>query len=246
MGVLNRDERPPDFTRNSTVSNHPLWATQATMGILLVLVVFAAAFLAGRSAGPTGAADAPWSPIAGIALAGGLFVGWAVADLPRQSHSLGGWLHGICLIALAFAVPPVAAAALVRRTPLESIAAIADPLRRRAFSGLSQTLALLFALTILFAVQLALGLVFDPEDRDIAFAELTGPATALLAVTFFAPRGTRTESHAEAAAALLLAASAIFIVFNESFLNWQAVWFAAALLALAWACWRAPGAQRRG
>jgi glucan 1,3-beta-glucosidase len=246
MGLFSREPDAAPFGRDGTISNHPLWRVQASIGVLLALVVFAAAFLAGRSAGPAGAADAPWPPIAGIALAGGLFVGWAVADVPTQSYSLADWLHGICLIALAFAVPPVTAAALVRRVPLQSFSAIADPLRRRQFSGLSQALALLFMLTVLLAVQLAFTLVFDPEGRDFAFAELTGPAAALLIATYFTPRGARSESHAEAAAALLLAASAIFIVFSESFLNWQAVWFAAALLTLAWTCWRAPGVQRRG
>ena len=33
--------------------------------------------------------------------------------------------------------------------------------------------------------------------------------------------------------AATLTASAVYIVGNESFANWQAVWFAAALLALA-------------
>ena len=33
--------------------------------------------------------------------------------------------------------------------------------------------------------------------------------------------------------AATLAASAVYLVFNESFANWQALWFAAGLLALA-------------
>ena len=38
---------------------------------------------------------------------------------------------------------------------------------------------------------------------------------------------------AETVAAAVLAASACYIVFNESFANWQAVWFCAALIGLA-------------
>jgi glucan 1,3-beta-glucosidase len=38
---------------------------------------------------------------------------------------------------------------------------------------------------------------------------------------------------AETVAAATLALSAIYIVFNESFANWQALWFCAGLLALA-------------
>jgi len=33
--------------------------------------------------------------------------------------------------------------------------------------------------------------------------------------------------------AATLAATAIYVVFNESFANWQALWFAAGLIALA-------------
>jgi glucan 1,3-beta-glucosidase len=40
-------------------------------------------------------------------------------------------------------------------------------------------------------------------------------------------------------AAAVLALSALYIVFNESWLNWQSVWFCAGLLALAVILWSA-------
>jgi hypothetical protein len=47
---------------------------------------------------------------------------------------------------------------------------------------------------------------------------------------------------AERVAAVVLAASAVYIVLNESFANWQAVAFCAALLGLAFILARARGA----
>jgi hypothetical protein len=42
------------------------------------------------------------------------------------------------------------------------------------------------------------------------------------------PRG-----HAETIAAIVLAGSAVYIVLNEGFANWQALWFGAVLTMLA-------------
>jgi hypothetical protein len=47
---------------------------------------------------------------------------------------------------------------------------------------------------------------------------------------------------AESAIAVTLAASAVYIVCNESFANWQAVWFSAALLVLAFTLLQAQDA----
>ncbi len=41
------------------------------------------------------------------------------------------------------------------------------------------------------------------------------------------------RGRAETVAAVVLAGSAVYIVFNESVANWQAVWFAAVLVVLA-------------
>jgi hypothetical protein len=98
------------------------------------------------------------------------------------------------------------------------------------------------ALAVL-AVQAALGLVFDPRYRDFLFAPLTAATVPLLLATRGKPamKGKLLERWkrrlqapaAETAVAATLTVSAIYIVGNESFANWQAVWFAAALLALA-------------
>ena len=88
------------------------------------------------------------------------------------------------------------------------------------------------ALTVL-AVQAALGLVFDPRYRDFPFAPFSGAVAPFLLTLRVWPRLRQLKPGAETAAAATLALSAAYIAFNETFANWQALWFCAALLALA-------------
>jgi hypothetical protein len=90
----------------------------------------------------------------------------------------------------------------------------------------------LIALTLV-ALEAALGLVFDPRYRDMPFAPLTAATIPFLVVMLSAPRTIGIRAKAEALAAAVLAASAVYIVFNETFANWQAVWFAAVSLVFA-------------
>jgi glucan 1,3-beta-glucosidase len=243
LGLLDAETGEMKFRWGGAVSNHPLWFYQGLLGVMLALVVFAAAFLAARSLGPHAPARADWRPIALIALPAGLFIGWAIAEVPQQTDSAFEWAHATLLIALAVATPAAAAAAIVHEKPIESFAALLDADARRGTHPLIQFVLLLFILTVLAAIQIALGLVFDPGNRDFPGAILTGPAVALLVLVLCRRPLARSPSIAETAAAIVLAMSALFIVFNETFWNWQALWLGFALLALAAACWLASGAR---
>jgi exo-beta-1,3-glucanase (GH17 family) len=242
-GLLDGETGQIKFRWGGAVSDHPLWFYQGLLGVMLAFVTFAASFLAARSLGPGGPARTEWRPVALIAFAAGLFVGWSVAELPLQSDSVFEWAHAALLIVLAVAVPPAAAAALVRGRPIESFAALFDPNSRRFMDPLSRTVTLLLVLTTVVAIELALGFVFDPANRDFVGAPLTGPVVAFLVLLSQIPPRARSASVAEVWAALILAVSAVFIAFNETLWNWQALWFALALLALAAACWLARGAR---
>ena len=52
-----------------------------------------------------------------------------------------------------------------------------------------------------------------------------------LLLTFARARRTGARALAETVAAAVLALCAIFIVWNETLANWQALWFAAAVVA---------------
>jgi glucan 1,3-beta-glucosidase len=242
-GLFGADTRAFKFRWGGAVSNHPFWFFQGLIGLLLAYVTFAAGFLAARSLGPRQPRAVDWPPVAGIALAGGLFVGWALANAPLESSTALDWFNSIFLVLLALGAPPVAAAAAVRRAPFEGFAALFDPFARRAADPVAKAVTALLAFAVIAAITSALELVFDPHERDIPFAPLTGPAAALLLLAWTNPPGQRRESFAEISAALILGLSAVFILFNETFWNWQALWFAAVLLALAAACLRARGAR---
>jgi exo-beta-1,3-glucanase (GH17 family) len=241
-GLIDADTGALKFRWGAAVSNSPLWFTQAMIGLLLAFVVFAAAYLAARSEGKSALDDVGWRPVAIIALAAGSFIGWAVADMPLQNQTITDWAHAGSVLVLGFVVPPVAASSIVLRIPLEGLAAILDPARRRRLRPLARVVTLLFLLVVALAIQQALVVVFD-SNADIPFAVLTGPAVAWLVLSFQqAPSGGR-DGAAERVAACFLAAAAVWITISESVWNWQALWFAAILLALAWSCRRARGVQ---
>jgi glucan 1,3-beta-glucosidase len=95
----------------------------------------------------------------------------------------------------------------------------------------------------LLAVQSALVLVFDPRYRDFAYAPLTAAVIPFLLLRFRAGPPSGSRAPAETVAAVVLVACAAFIVVNETFANWQALWHSAALLALALSLVRARAGQ---
>jgi glucan 1,3-beta-glucosidase len=98
-------------------------------------------------------------------------------------------------------------------------------------SRLSIVLGILLGVTTVMACITALGLVFDPRCRDFPFAPMT-----MAAISLFALRTSRTSHDAlpmsEMLFAVLLGSSAIYIVFNEGFENWQSLWTCAAYALL--------------
>ena len=237
-GLLDSEKRAPKFRWGGRVSDHPLWIYQGLLGIMLALVTFAAAYFAARSDGEDCLEKVNWIPISGTGLAGGLFLGWTLAQAPLESLSATDWVRSSILIFLAFFAPPIAAATITRQAPIAGFATVLDPLFWRAAAPLERLFSGLLLLTVIAAMAIALGLVFDPRYRDFPFAPLTGPIVSLFIATFASPPGLKRQSVAEPISAAILAVSAIYIWFNETPLNWQAGWFAALLLILAATCLR--------
>ena len=90
---------------------------------------------------------------------------------------------------------------------------------------------LLVVLTVV-ALQVALGLVFDPRYRDFPFAALGAGLAPFLILAQTQERRAGPRGVAETVMAVLLGASAAYIVFNEGFANWQALCLAAVLAGL--------------
>jgi glucan 1,3-beta-glucosidase len=90
----------------------------------------------------------------------------------------------------------------------------------------------------------ALGLVFDPRYRDFAFAPLSSGVAPYATLAFLRPSPGARRGQAEKMFAAALLICVVYIVPNESFANWQALWFAAPLVVLAFTLLRlrdAPG-----
>jgi len=246
-GLFDAETRAPKFPWGVAISEHPHWPRQAAGGMLLAVVVFAAAGLTRLRL--TGSLSAPvllWLAVAANATVAGIFVGLAIEKAPVESLGAGGWIRSIALVALAVATPLAASAAMMGKTAIPSFAAVLTTLRPR-FSWHSTTIiGLLVVALTLVAIQVALGLVFDPRYKDFPYAPLSAAIVplVLLSLTVGGSGGRRGAAEMTAAATLIL--SAIYIVFNESFANWQSLWFCALIVALAFTLLRSRGEAAPG
>jgi glucan 1,3-beta-glucosidase len=229
-GLYGAYRREAKFAWGGLVSNHPDWPWQAAGGVALAAAVFGAA-LAGR---PRKAAALPagwWLRITAIAVVSGTLIGWTVANVPLESLTVGDWLRSLAWAGVALMAPIVGAAASATGARMPSFAQILGRAPPRPRDGVAWSLGIVLIVIAVLSVQAALGLVFDGRYRDFPFAPLTGAVVPLLLVARWKPR--LKAPAAETAMAIALTGSAVYIALNEGFANWQALWFAASLLALA-------------
>lgn len=241
-GLFDDKAREPKFRWGEPVSNHPEWQLEAGLGIGAAFLVFAAAWLSPRGRKPEPIDWGRSLAIAAIAAGSGLVFGWAVLGLPMEPPELGDRLRSAGMLALTLLVPAFAAVAVARSTSLKSFAVVLNPRRWRRSEASSLLLAWLFVATMVAAIHVALGLVFDPRYKDFPLALLSGPALALAIVAFLSGPVLPRAGVAESVAAALLTGSALFIIVNEGIANWQALWFAGLLLALSLTALRAAPA----
>jgi exo-beta-1,3-glucanase (GH17 family) len=257
-GLYDAYDRQAKFNWGAAVSNHPYWRWQAGGGLVLAAAVFAAA-VAARRRTEVPVAFAQWLAVAAMAFVSGTLIGWTLENIPIESLSVGTWVRSLAWAAVALMAPVAGAAAVTSGMTMPSFASILGRKAQRPRQPLALVLgALLIALAVL-AMQAALGLDFDPRYRDFPFAPLSGGAFPLLVVSVLrhchlvtghsrkvATQFVSSETEipppaalsgryatAEVATAAMLGLSAIYIVFNETLANWQALWFCAGLIALA-------------
>ncbi|HET7211135.1 MAG TPA: beta-1,6-glucan synthase [Methyloceanibacter sp.] len=240
-GLYDGVQRAPKFRFGEAVSNHPDWRLKAGLGIGAAFLVFLAFWSGSRGVG----AERSWRHDAGaaaIALGAGLLFGLAAVNLPLEGETSEDRLRALGILVLALAVPLAASFAWARGIGLVGFATALDPSRWRQSGSIPVMLAPLFAATVVAAIHVALGLVFDPRYKDFPFAALTGPVIALAVLALADREQASAPGIAERVAAALLAGSALFIVGNEGLANWQALIFAALLLLLALTCLKAEAA----
>jgi len=240
-GLFDGTQRLPKLTSGAKltwglpVSDHPGWKWQAGAGVVLAAIVFGAALMAGQlRPQPLQAQSLQiWVRVALSAVASGTMIGWALANIPLESLTAGDWLRSLSWAAVAVAAPVLAAAAVVSGIPAPSFAQVIGRRSERVKGRLAVALGLVLIAITLLAVQAALGLVFDPRYRDFPFPALTAAAIPFAALRTSWPRLKGLVPSAETVAAGTLALSAVYIVFNETVANWQALSFAGGLVVLA-------------
>ncbi len=238
-GLFADGSRAQKFSWGEPVSNHPHWSWQAVGGVLLAGLVFAAAIRARRRAPEQGEIGfRAWFAVAFNAAVAGVMAGLTIESVPVESLGIGGWLRGLSFATLAVAVPLVGAAALAVPVGPPAFARIFGPKPDRERNGLALTLGILLIVLTVLAVQSALELSFNPRYRDFPYAPLTAAALPFLLLGLIAPRPAVARAVAEITAAAVLVLCAVFIVWNETLANWQALWFAAALVVVAFSLLR--------
>ena len=228
-GIFDRSTQGPKFNLGGAVSNHPHWLLGALFGILLAALTFGIAATAGGRKNPT--------PHIVAQDRGNRLPARGDVRPRRRGHSDPELqLRRLAALADLRAGCRGGADRLRRRlarsgATLPTFAAVLGRSGERR-GGLHWALGGVFIVLVLLALQAALGLVFDPRYRDFPFAPLTAAVVPFLVLMIAVPRPRGARAVAETVAGVALIASAGYIAINESFANWQAVWFCAGIVGL--------------
>jgi len=241
-GLFDAEQRALKYPPGIVISNYPFWKLQMGGGMVLAILVFAAAWLTLRRR--------PWTPrltswvAVGIsATTAGILFGVAVHKMLFESYGLGGWLVWGWLLAAAIASPVFCANALMSGRGLPTFLELLGPREVRLQSAMATILGLALIVTTLIGAETALGFVFDPRYKDFPFAALTMAVVPFAALTLLNRPKEGTRPVAEAVFAGLFAGAAVYTGFNEGSDNWQSLWTCAIYFVLAVTLWQARAAQ---
>jgi exo-beta-1,3-glucanase (GH17 family) len=237
-GLFDGVERKLKYPAGVAISNYPFWKLQMANGLLLCLCVFAVAGFT-RKRQQAAAPLTSWAAVAASATAGGILLGISIDKMLQESYGLGGWLVQGFLLTAAVTAPLLATYALMSGRGLPAFLEVLGPRKGLTPLFMSNILGVTLIVTTLIAAQTALGLIFDARWRDFPFAALTMAVVPFWTLAFLNGSKSGERPLAEAVFAGLFALAAIYIVFNEGFQNWQAMWTGAVYLLLGSALWRA-------
>nr|WP_245320463.1 beta-(1-6) glucans synthase [Bradyrhizobium lablabi] len=237
-GLFDGTERKLKYPAGVAISNYPFWKLQMAGGLLLCIGVFAVAlFMPKRRTSP--APLASWAAVAVSATASGILLGISVDKMLLESYGIGGWLLQGFMLMAAVAAPLLSTYALMSGRALPSFLEVLGPPKGLTPLFMSNMLGVTLIVTTLLAAQTALSLIFDARWRDFPFAALTMAVVPFWTLAFLNGAKSAERPLSEAVFAGLFALAAVYVVFNEGFENWQAMWTGAVYLLLASALWRA-------
>jgi exo-beta-1,3-glucanase (GH17 family) len=243
-GLYDGETRQLKYPAGVAVTNYPFWNLQLCSGLAFSACVFAAAFWASRRRSSLPRPEA-WLTVAISATVGGVLLGLAAEKWFYESFGFISWVMQSLLLAAAVAAPLLSSMAVMSERALPTVLDVIRPPGSRLRSLETIILGGTLAGVTLVAAVTALNLVFDPRWRDFPYPALTMAAVSLWMVTLFNRSKSSANPKAEASFATLLAAAALFILFNEGFANWQSLWLCAAYGLLSVTLWRVrPGTVR--
>jgi len=232
-GLLDAQTRQPKFVWGQPVSNHPAWKPMAGVGIALAAIIVGAAFLLSNQGSAVSFSGYVSLQVGASAIVGGVLIGLTLEQAIIESFALGGLVRSAMLLFIAILSPLICAVALARGAAIPPLTAIVGRASERTRDRAQLAVGLMLAAVIVVALQAALGLVFDARYRDFPAAALTAGVVPFGLLLMGRARQAGVRPAAETLAAAMLAASAVYIVFNETLANWQSLWTCAALVLLA-------------
>ncbi|MEP9353599.1 glycosyl hydrolase family 17 protein [Xanthobacter sp. KR7-65] len=244
-GLIDSGDRAPKFAWGQPVADYPHWLMHIAMGIVTVAVAFGAAFAAGRGR-EGGVTPRDWYAVAAIALFGGATLGAALSALPLESLGPVGWLRNGLIFAAAAASMVVMPAVIARGQGLAPVSVALDARRWPVATPAAIAAAAMLALATAAVGAVAFELVFDPRYKDFPVFPLTALVAAVAAPLLVRRADRDGASLAELIAMWGLLVAGIYVPLNETLANWQAGWFGALCLVLAFTLWRVQAVQRRG
>ncbi len=237
-GLFDSADRKPKYPAGEAISNYPFWKLQMGLGLALCIGVFASALLTLKRR-PSDAGLASWIAVAISATAGGILLGISFDKMLHESYGLGGWLLQGLLVAAGVVAPLLSTHALMSGRALPAFVDVLGPAKDRTPSFMTNMLGITLIVTTVIAAQIALSLVFDARWRDFPFAALTMAVVPFWTLAFLNRPASGTRPLAEAVFTALFALAAAYVILNEGFENWQALWTGAVYFLFCSALWQA-------
>jgi exo-beta-1,3-glucanase (GH17 family) len=237
-GLFDSAQRALKYPPGVPISNFPLWKLQMSSGMVLAILIFVAAWLTLHRT-PRQPRFASCFAVGISATTAGILFGVAAQKMFYESYGAVGWLLQGTLLVAATASPLFGANALMSGRAPPTFLELLGPKDYRPPSKLAIMHGLALIATIVIGTETALGLVFDPRDKDFPFAVLTMAAVPFAAMTLLNNPKKGIRPLTESVFAGLFLVAAIYTGLNEGPANWQSLWTCAAYLLLAVTLWRA-------
>jgi exo-beta-1,3-glucanase (GH17 family) len=241
-GLFDSVQRALKYPPGVAISNYPYWKLQMGCGMALSILVFGAGWLTLRRR-PWTPRPAAWLAVGCSATTAGILLGIAADKMLYESYGIGGWLGWGALLAAAIASPLLCANALMSGRALPTFLELIGPREQRTGGMLTIMLGAALLVTTVIGAETALGFVFDPRYKDFPFAALTMAVLPFATLMLLNRPKDGVRPIAESVFAGVLAASALYTIFNEGAENWQSLWTCAVYFLLAVTLWRARAVQ---